>query len=71
MNATATPEGFGVRDFAAAAGISIGATYRALYEGRLPAQRILGRWLIPKDEARKFIRRRQAKKGKQENWGDV
>jgi len=43
-----TPLGQTIREYAAEQHISLGAAYRRVWEGRVEAQQILGRWLITK-----------------------
>jgi hypothetical protein len=38
-----------VREYAAREGISIGAAYRRVWEGRVNAKQLYGRWLITPD----------------------
>lgn len=57
------PTGFSVAEVARELGISLQYAYSLVYSGKLPAQRLAGRWRISSkavDERRKKLERRNA-----------
>ena len=43
--------------------VSLDQIYKLIYCGRIPAQRIAGRWKIARTDAERFIRERKARLG--------
>lgn len=55
--ATAAPVLMGVRDFAKVLGVSRDTAYRLVKSGRVHSVKVGNRFLVPRDEAEKFVAR--------------